>query len=52
MPFAPFDVLVPVKANVLGLRRRLDALAIGTARRRLGQPAVLGSAVPTGTASP
>jgi hypothetical protein len=32
MPFAPFNFLVPIKANLLALRRRLDTLAIGTAR--------------------
>ena len=38
IPFTPFDLLVPVKTDVLGLRRRLDALAIGTAGGRFGQP--------------
>src|SRR5215831_9474554 len=37
MPFAPFEFLVPVKTDVLPLRRRLDALAIRTARGRLGE---------------
>lgn len=34
MPFAPFAFLVAIKANVFSLRRCLDTLAIGTARRR------------------
>src|ERR671925_259632 len=37
MAFSPLYFLVPVKANVLPLRRRLDALAIGAARRWFGQ---------------
>ena len=37
MPFAPFDFLVPIKADILPLRRRLNTLAVGTARGRFGQ---------------
>src|SRR4029434_746831 len=37
MPFASFDFLVSVKADVRPLRRRLDALTIGTARGGFGE---------------
>ena len=37
MPFAPFDFLVPIKADVHPLRRRLDTLAIRTARGGFGK---------------
>src|SRR4030095_206665 len=37
MPFVSFDFLVSVKADVRPLRRRLDALTIGTARGGFGE---------------
>src|SRR5215471_4806912 len=40
MPFASFDFLVPIKADVLPLCRRLDALTISTARGGFGPPAL------------
>ena len=40
MPFAPFDFLMSIKADVLPLRRHLDTLAGGTAGRRFGQAAL------------
>lgn len=40
MPFAPLAFLVPVKTDVLSLRRRLDTLASRTARGRFGQPSL------------
>jgi hypothetical protein len=48
--FAPLHLLVPIKADVLPLRRGLDTLTIGTTpRARAGAP---GPAVPTGAGAP
>lgn len=40
MSLAPCACLVPVTTDVLGWRRRLEALALRTARGRYGQPSV------------